>query len=79
MLNQFFPRATTPLRLPRSAREHREGRNSSHINHSPWERWRRRSTGELEEEDVEEENGVPETMGGQRRMCVQIAGSAHSP
>lgn len=65
-----------------AARERREEHNSSHINHSPWERWRALEAQEYRritrEEDVEEENGVPETMGGQRRMCVEIAGSANA-
>lgn len=36
-------------------------------------RWRRRSARELhQEEEAEEDNEVPETMGGQRRMCEDI-------
>lgn len=79
-LNQSFPCAATPLRLPGSPRAEREERKCDRINHGPWERWHSLEAQECKritpEEEEEEDNEVPETMGGQRRMCVDITGAS---
>lgn len=69
----------SPYSYP-GASEQSKKHNCDHINHGPWERWCSLEAQECEritpEEDEEEDNEVLETMGGQRRMCVDVTGAS---
>lgn len=63
------------------AHEQRDEHNYHHINHGLWERCHSLGVQECQritpEEEMEEDNEVPETIGGQRRMCVDISGASN--